>query len=1052
MPTGYVTKNFIKLETAFQKGYTSASLQGSARCFGRGTLVRMADGRLKAVENVVVGDKLMNKEGNGYNAVTEVHSGIDRLYRVRQARGIDYVVNSRHILALRQSQAKAHKVAIPGYKSAEKRRIEYLPYDHEKIYDFDITWYINQSGNFQRLYSGFKNTMVQLPEKPLLIDPYYLGVWLGDRTTKQYYSLSNTDKGIIEYFYNFAKSLETYAYLREAFKYYNLIDNKHVPDCYIYNSYENRLKLLAGLLDTDGCKSGRNTISFCQKRKQIVEAVEEICRLSGFYTNGMREEKATMRRADGSMYETTVYAIEINHADFNDLNKYMKVERKKIKGKHCERNYFSTSISIEDAGVGEYFGFTLDNSPYFLLQDGTVAHNSSKTYSIVQWLVHRCISTPNTTVSIVRNTLPAVKRSVFRDFLQIINDWGVYNPKNLNKSELIYYFDNGSWIEFFSCENEQKLRGPKRQILYVNEANEISYLEWQQLQMRTTVFSILDYNPSFSEEHWINQVNQERKTCFWVSTYKDNPFLEQRIIDEIESLQWKNPSLWQVYGLGQRAMVEGLVFPKFEIVSYMPTGTMQHRFGGQDLGYSSDPSAGVEVRIYGKDLYINELFYRTQMLTNDLIKEWKKLDWSPKIISESADPRLIDELYNAGLDIWPVHKYAGSIQAGIMKMQEFNIKITKQSINVIKEFRNYTYRQDKEGKWLDQPIDSFNHCVTGGTLVQTIDGAKRIVDIKVGDLVLTRRGYRKVTKFFDNGMRQVVYSKIVTDLGVYEIGATFEHLFNANGKWKKYVELTKTDSLFVLSFSTVLNTEDTQVANIPTIITTNGKHKAYAIRLCCITPFMNTIMVKYRKAVLSITKISILLTTTLATLWRLLRQSILLSIKTFKNGIKNMEIFSVNEDSTKKTGIHVVQSLTEILHKVCVFAKTVGKSLHQRMSTNGFAATLATTNGSTNRPPILCQQSANIAEKNSCTTNTLNKSVAQKSARINYCGIKGIQWLGDKEEHVYDIEVDGEHEFFANGILVHNCIDAVRYVVLEEVLGANSSGMSSAQILGLTDE
>lgn len=735
MPTGYVTKNFIKLETAYEKGYTTASLQGSARCFGKGTMIRMFDGHLKAVEDIVVGDKVMNWEGNGYNTVTEVHNGFDRLYCVHQARGIDYVVNSRHILALRQTQAKAHKVAIPGYKSAEKRRIEYLPYDHEKIYDFDISWYLNQSGNFQRLYSGFKNTMVQLPEQPLLIDPYYLGMWLGDGTAKRYYDLTNTDKEIVQYFYDFAHSLGTEAYrldkvtnrmvvepyhrghraktpigkLREAFQYYGLIGNKYVPDCYIYNSYENRLKLLAGLLDTDGCKTGRNTISFCQKRKQIVEAVEEICRLSGFYTNGMREEKATMRRDDGTMYETTVYAIEINHNDFADLNKYMKVERKKMKGKHCERNYFNSSIQIEDVGIGEYFGFTLDNSPYFLLQDGTVAHNSSKTYSIVQWLVNRCISVPNTTVSIVRNTLPAVKRSVFRDFLQIINDWGVYNPKNLNKSELIYYFDNGSWIEFFSCENEQKLRGPKRQILFVNEANEISYLEWQQLQMRTTVFSILDYNPSFSEEHWINQVNQERKTCFWISTYKDNPFLEQRIIDEIESLQWKNPSLWQVYGLGQRAMVEGLVFPKFEIVNYMPTETMRVRFGGQDLGYTNDPSCGVEVRIYKKDLYINELFYRTHMLTNDIIREWKKCDWSPKIISESADPRLIDELYNAGLDIWSVHKYAGSIQAGIMKMQEYNIKITKQSVNIIKEFRNYTYRQDKEGKWLNEPIDAFNH-------------------------------------------------------------------------------------------------------------------------------------------------------------------------------------------------------------------------------------------------------------------------------------------------------------------------------------------------------
>lgn len=424
---------------------------------------------------------------------------------------------------------------------------------------------------------------------------------------------------------------------------------------------------------------------------------------------------------------------------------------------------------------------------------------SSKTYSVIQWLVNRCISVPNTTVSIVRNTLPAIKRSVFRDFLQIINDWGVYNPKNLNKSELIYYFDNGSWIEFFSCENEQKLRGPKRQILFVNEANEISYLEWQQLQMRTTVFSILDYNPSFSEEHWINQVNQERKTCFWISTYKDNPFLEQRIIDEIESLQWKNPSLWQVYGLGQRAMVEGLVFPKFEIVNYMPTETMRHRYIGMDLGYATDSTAIIEVRFCGKDMYLNELCYKTHMLTEDIIRTLKKQqEWSPEIISESADPRMIDEIYNAGLDIKPVHKYGGSIQAGITKMQELNIKVTKQSVNVIKELRNYTYRQDKEGKWLNEPIDAFNHaCFTHSVTVLTQRGQVHIDEVTRFDYALTSDGWHRITDLFNQGVREVWSVRLVFDVYDITIEATPDHKFKTTKGWKQLKDLQDGDELYI---------------------------------------------------------------------------------------------------------------------------------------------------------------------------------------------------------------------------------------------------------------
>lgn len=137
---------------------------------------------------------------------------------------------------------------------------------------------------------------------------------------------------------------------------------------------------------------------------------------------------------------------------------------------------------------------------------------SSKTYSNIQWLIKLCWDTAGMTVSVVRKTMPALKRSVYRDFEEIMIDWGLWGLGSMNKSEFVYRFPNGSWIEFFSCEDEQKLRGSKRHVLFVNEANEISFLEWQQLQMRTTLFSIIDYNPSFSDEHWINQVNQEKRT------------------------------------------------------------------------------------------------------------------------------------------------------------------------------------------------------------------------------------------------------------------------------------------------------------------------------------------------------------------------------------------------------------------------------------------------------------------------------------------------------------------------------------------------------------
>lgn len=335
---------------------------------------------------------------------------------------------------------------------------------------------------------------------------------------------------------------------------------------------------------------------------------------------------------------------------------------------------------------------------------------SSKTYNALIWLIVYCLNNPNTRLSIVRATLPAIKGSVFIDFKEILMNMLIFDEKKLNKTELTYYFDNGSWVEFFSTDSEQKLRGRKRDILFVNEANELLFIEWQQLKMRTTRFAIIDYNPSFTDEHWICDINKEEKTYHFISTYKDNPFLEQVIIDEIESLKHKNESLWKIYGLGLQAQIEGLIFNNVQLIDEMPMS--KKKFYGMDFGYSNDPTAIVEVIITNDTIYINELCYKTEMVTRDIINELKaNVEEGKRVISESADPRLIKEISNAGITITPVEKYPGSIEAGINKMLEYKICITRKSYNAIREFKNYTYEQNKEGKWLNKPIDAFNHII-----------------------------------------------------------------------------------------------------------------------------------------------------------------------------------------------------------------------------------------------------------------------------------------------------------------------------------------------------
>lgn len=357
---------------------------------------------------------------------------------------------------------------------------------------------------------------------------------------------------------------------------------------------------------------------------------------------------------------------------------------------------------------------------------------SSKTYNVLIWLIVYCLSHPNTRLSIVRATLPAIKGSVLVDFKEILKRMGIYNERSLNKSELIYTFANGSWAEFFSTDSEQKLRGRKRDILFVNEANELGFIEWQQLKMRTTRLSIIDYNPSFSDEHWICEiVNQDHRTFHSVTTYLDNPFLEQTVIDEIESLREKNQSLWQVYGLGQQAVIEGLVFKHFGILETIPPH-VRHRFIGMDFGFTNDPTAICEVALDGDSLYIDEIAYRTQMLSSDIITTLREAAPKMRIISESADPRLIQEIYRAGIDIHPVKKFPGSIEAGLSKMQEYRIIITKRSTNVAKELRNYTYRQDKDGRWLNVAIDCYNHAIDAVRYVvmeQFMAGQRRKIDL-----------------------------------------------------------------------------------------------------------------------------------------------------------------------------------------------------------------------------------------------------------------------------------------------------------------------------------
>lgn len=357
---------------------------------------------------------------------------------------------------------------------------------------------------------------------------------------------------------------------------------------------------------------------------------------------------------------------------------------------------------------------------------------SGKTYNVMIWLILFALSTPRIKISVVRATLPALKGSVLEDFIAIMRELGIYNERYLNKTDLVYWFRSRSTIEFFSASDEQRLRGRKRDILFVNEANELTAIQFQQLKMRTSRLTIIDYNPSFSEEHWIaKDFNRDPRTYHFVSTYRDNPFLEQTIIDEIESLQQKNKSLWQIFGEGQMAQLEGLVFTNVSTIEAFPP-QIKSSFIGVDFGFTNDPTAIVEVAFDKQALYLNEICYRTQMLQQDIISVLKQYP-GKKVISESADPRLIEEIYRAGVNIHPVKKYPGSIVAGIAWMRQYPLYVTEGSHNLLKERHNYVFAQDKEGKLLNTPVDAYNHAIDAARYVcmtEWMAGSKKPINLK----------------------------------------------------------------------------------------------------------------------------------------------------------------------------------------------------------------------------------------------------------------------------------------------------------------------------------
>lgn len=344
---------------------------------------------------------------------------------------------------------------------------------------------------------------------------------------------------------------------------------------------------------------------------------------------------------------------------------------------------------------------------------------ASKTYNILIYWVYRLLQEDNKTLSIIRKTLPALKGSVLRDLKEILINFGMFDSSKWHSVDG-YYELGSNTIEWFSVDDETKLRGRKRDYLFINEATEINEEEYTQLILRTSDRVTIDLNPSLWKS-WIYDLEGQEDVFYTIVTYKQNPFLSDVQVKEIEKLQYRDQNLWRVFGLGQKGVPTRVVFNHQQICDEIPKEAKLLGYG-IDFGWS-DPNTMVGVYKLDDNIYCDELLYLRHTTLPDFIYRIKDLGLNLKddFICDSANPQSIEEMKRNGINSKSVVK--GSILHGIDLIKRHNLFITPTSLNLINELNSYVWKQDKNLNNLDEPVDKDNHI---------LDGIRYVLQMKIG--------------------------------------------------------------------------------------------------------------------------------------------------------------------------------------------------------------------------------------------------------------------------------------------------------------------------------
>jgi phage terminase large subunit len=378
-------------------------------------------------------------------------------------------------------------------------------------------------------------------------------------------------------------------------------------------------------------------------------------------------------------------------------------------------------VEVKEIGLDTVYDIEVEDNHNYYLDCGKdiLVHNSSKTWSIFQFFILKALAGEKLTITIVRDKMTWIKSTLLLDFRDLVEKYELeISPDvNVNRAEQVYNL-NGTEFAFYGLDYAEKLHGRTQDWFWINETMEVAQKHFDQLEMRTKIGAVLDYNP-YDDSHWVFDLQKREDVCRIHSTMLDNRYLPKRIIDKIKSYEptpeniergTADNYMWEVYGLGKKARLQGAIFDNWDIVEEIPAAA-KHLGYGLDFGYTNDPSAVIELFTMDNELYWNEILYENGLLNEDIAEKLKYLiaDKDKFIYADSSEPKSIEVIRRKGFNIKGADKGQDSVRFGIDLLKAYKMHITKKSVNLENELRKYKWAEDRAGKTLNIPVDANNH-------------------------------------------------------------------------------------------------------------------------------------------------------------------------------------------------------------------------------------------------------------------------------------------------------------------------------------------------------